>query len=50
MEKQERLEWLYCESEISEIQNETMELLRKMLQQREMDYQAINDKRIKHLW
>ena len=39
-----------CESEISEIQNERMELLRKMLHQREIDYQAINDKRIEHLW
>ena len=50
MEEQERLEWSYRESEISEIQNERMELLRKMLQQREVDYQAINDKRIEHLW
>ena len=50
MEEQERLQWSYRESEISEIQNERMELLRKMLQQREVDYQAINDKRIEHLW
>ena len=49
MGEKEKLEWLYCESEISEIQSETMELLRKMSQQREMDYQAINDKRIEHL-
>ena len=50
MEEQERLEWAYRESEISEIQNERMELLRRMLQQREVDYQAINNKRIEHLW
>ena len=42
-EEQESLEWLYCESEISEKQNETMELLRKMLKQREVNYQAINE-------
>ena len=50
MEEQERLQWSYRESEISEIQNERMELLRRMLQQREVDYQAINNKRIEHLW
>ena len=50
IEEQERVEWSYRESEISEIQNERMELLRKMLHQREIDYQAINDKRIEHLW
>lgn len=50
MEEQERLEWSYREMEIEEIQNERMELLRKMLQQREVDYHAINEKRIEHLW
>ena len=50
MEEQERLEWSYREEEIKAIQEERMELLRKMLQQREVDYQAINNKRIEHIW
>ena len=35
MGEQKRLEWLYCESEISEIQNETTELLRKLSKKEE---------------
>lgn len=50
MEEQERLEWSYREKEIEAIQEERMELLRKMLQQRETDYQALNNARIEHLW
>ena len=49
MKEQERLEWFHCKSEVSEIENETMELLRKTLHQREVDCQAINDKKMKHL-
>ena len=49
MEKQERLEWSYREKEIEAIQDERMELLRTMLQQREVDYEAINNVRIEHL-
>ncbi len=50
MEEQERLEWSYREKEIEAIQDERMELLRNMLQQREVDYEAINNVRIEHLW
>lgn len=50
MEEQERLEWSYREMEIEAIQDERMELLRKSLQQREVDYHAINEKRIEQLW
>ena len=50
MEEQERLDWSYREQEIETIQEERLELLKRMLQQREVDYQAINDKRIEHYW
>ena len=50
MEEQERLEWSYREKEISAIQQERMELLEKLLQQREARYQALNDKRLENLW
>ncbi len=50
MEEQERLEWSYREQEIEAIQEERLELLKRMLQQRESDYGAINDKRIEHFW
>ena len=50
MEEQERLDWSYREKEISAIQQERMELLEKLLQQREAHYQALNDKRLEHMW
>ena len=50
MEEQERLEWSYRENEIEAIQTERMDLMKQMLQQREVDYQAINSVRIEHLW
>ena len=50
MEEQECLGWSYREKEISAIQLERMELLEKLLQQRETLYQVLNDKRLEHLW
>ena len=32
------------------VQNERMEVLKKVLQQREVDHQALNDRRLEHLW
>lgn len=32
------------------MQNERMELIKKMLQQREVDHYALNSKRIEHFW
>ena len=50
MEEQECLEWSYREKEIEAIQDERMELLKKLLAQREVDYQTLNDKRLEYLW
>ena len=50
MEKQERKEWEFRESEIQALQNERLKLLKEALQQREVDHQALNDKRLEHLW
>ena len=50
MEEQECLQWSYHEKKISAIQLERMELLEKLLQQRETCYQVLNDKRLEHLW
>lgn len=50
MEEQECLEWSYREREIAAIQEERMDLLKKLLEQREVDYEALNDKRLEHLW
>ena len=50
MEEQERKEWEFRESEINALQKERMELLKQALQQREVDHQALNDKRLEHLW
>ena len=50
MEEHECLQWSYREKEISAIQLERMELLEKLLQQRETRYQVLNDKRLEHLW
>ena len=32
------------------IQDERMAVLKRMLKQREADHQALNDKRLEHLW
>lgn len=50
MEEQERKEWEFRESEIETLHKERTELLRQLLQQREVDHQALNDKRLEHLW
>lgn len=50
MEEQERREWAFRESEISALQRERMDLLRKKLQQRESKHQELNERRLEHLW
>ena len=50
MEEQERLEWSYRESEIAAIQQERMDLIKKMLQQREVKFESLNDARLEKLW
>jgi hypothetical protein len=50
MEEQECLEWSYREEEIASIQEERMELMKKLLQQREATFEAVNDKRLEYLW
>ena len=50
MEEQECLEWSYHEKEIEAIQDERIKLLKKLLAQREVDYQTLNDKRLEYLW
>ncbi len=32
------------------LQDERLEVLQSMLKQREVDHQALNDKRLEHLW
>ena len=50
MEEQERKEWEFRESEIESLHKERIELLKQLLKQREVDHQALNDKRLEHLW
>lgn len=50
MEEQECLEWSYRESEIAAIQEERMELVKKLLQQREAKFESLNNARLEHLW
>ncbi|XP_064407633.1 cilia- and flagella-associated protein 91-like [Halichondria panicea] len=50
MEEQERKEWAFREQEIKILQDERLEVLQSMLKQREVDHQALNDKRLEHLW
>ena len=40
----------YTHTHTCRLQNERMQVLKKMLQQREVDHQALNDKRLEHLW
>lgn len=66
MEEQERKEWAFRESEIQKynnvtklehqlqivgrLQDERLEVVKKLLQQREADHAALNDKRMEQLW
>ncbi|XP_065845847.1 cilia- and flagella-associated protein 91-like [Oscarella lobularis] len=50
MEEQETKEWAYREGEIEKIQELRLQVLRKMLEEREKEHNSLNTKRLEHLW
>jgi len=50
MDEQERREWAFREKEIEELQEARLEVLIKILQQREDTHTDLNNKRLDHIW
>lgn len=50
MDAQERKEWAFREKEIEELQEARLEVLIKILQQREDTHAELNNKRLDHIW
>lgn len=50
MDEQERKEWAFRESEIEKLQEARLEVLKKILQNREQNHNELNTKRLDKLW
>ncbi|EDO40940.1 predicted protein [Nematostella vectensis] len=50
MDEQERREWAFRESEIEKLQEARLEVLQRILQEREEDHAELNTKRLDRLW
>eukprot|EP00118_Oscarella_pearsei_P014101 m.118722 g.118722 ORF g.118722 m.118722 type:complete len:761 (+) comp37662_c0_seq8:17-2299(+) len=50
MEEQETNEWTFRETEIEKIQELRLQVLNKMLKEREKEHDSLNTKRLEHLW
>jgi len=50
MDEQERREWAFREQEIEKLQEARLEVLKRILEQREEDHAELNTKRLDRLW